>query len=52
MLADFDLQRPAGVAVIMPTVIRPDLNHPDRARAVGAAYAAAGVPESAGIALR
>jgi hypothetical protein len=46
-----DLQRPADVAVIMPTVIRPDLNHPDRVRAIGAAYAAAGVPESAGIAL-
>ena len=37
--ADFDLQRPADVAA-------------DRVRAIGSAYAAAGVPDGAGIALR
>ena len=44
--------RVAGEATIYYQLNAADLNHPDRVRAIGPAYAAAGVPESAGIALR
>ena len=44
--------RGTGEATVYYQLNAADLNHADRVRAIGPAYAAAGVPDSAGIALR